>query len=514
MKKKPNIIFITSDMQRADCFGAFARRGVRAPHVEALARRGTRFDTCITPNLVCQPARASILTGMLPLTHGVHDNGIDLEPALAEKGFAGVLRQSGYQTAFVGKAHFSTYETFNPTGTPECRYSSANYDASWTGPYLGFEKVNLCVMGHLHRKRPPERPPAGQHYERWFYSRGEPDEALKLHVTGLPPDTGAANTWNSALPEAWHTSTWVADRAIDMLEARNADCPICIWISFPDPHHPYAPPEPWSRMYSHDSVSLPAHRTLDLEKRPWWHRASLEGEPQVNDPRLKEHRKSVSRVLSQTDRQLAHMTANYFGMISLIDHSVGRIMNAVRDLGIEEETLVIYTSDHGEFLGDHGLFLKGPMAYEGVLRVGLIIAGPGVPGGKIVEDPVSTLDLAATFCDYAGTYLPEGAQSRTLRPLLVGGNETRDAAYSEWKLLPVRCGVGLDLRTVRTRTHKLTLEMISEEGELYDLKNDPNEMCNLWADPGYAGVRKTLLDLIRERPGEVREKLPDPVGIY
>ena len=512
--KRPHILLITSDMQRADCFGAFAGRGVRAPHVEALARRGTRFDACITPNIVCQPSRASILTGMLPLSHGVHDNGIDLAPELAENGYAAVLGRAGYQTAFVGKAHFATFETFRPTGTPECRHSSARYGADWNGPYMGFDYVNLCVMGHLHRKRPPERPPAGQHYERWFYSRGDGGEALRLHTTALPPDTGAANTWNSALPEAWHTSTWVADRAIEVLRTRDPARPLCMWVSFPDPHHPYAPPEPWSRMYPHEAVILPEHRTLDLDRRPWWHRAALEGEPKIDDPRLKEHRKSVSRVLTQTDAQLAHMTANYFGMISLIDHNVGRIMNSVHDLGLEEDTLVVYTTDHGEFLGDHGLFLKGPMAYEGVLRIGMVISGAGVPRGKVVDEPVSTLDLPATFCDYAGAGMPPEAQSRTLRPLMADSDSGRDAAYSEWKLLPLRCGVDLDLRTVRTRTHKLTIEMSSGEGELYDLRNDPHEMRNLWKDPGYATERRRLEDLIKARPGKVREQFTEPVGIY
>jgi len=512
--KKTNILFITSDMQRADCFGSFGGRGVRSPHVEALARKGSRFDECITPNIVCQPARASILTGMLPLTHGVHDNGIDLDPKLAVNGFAGLLGRCGYQTSFIGKAHFSTFETFKATGSPECRYSSSKYGSEWTGPYMGFDYVNLSVMGHLHRKRPPERPPSGQHYERWFYSRGEGDEALKLHVKGLPPDTGAANTWNSALPEAWHTSTWVADRTIDVLQKRDQSKPFCIWASFPDPHHPYAPPEPWSRMYPHDSISLPENRRLDLDRRPWWHRASLEGEPQVADARLKEHRKNVSRVLNQSDVQLAHMTANYFGMISLIDHSVGRIMNVIRDLGLEDDTLVVYSTDHGEFLGDHGLFLKGPMAYEGVLRVGMIIAGPDVPKDKVFFDPVSTLDLAATFCDYAGITMPSKAQSKSLRPLMRGTASSREAAYSEWNLLPVRCGVALDLRTVRTRTHKLTLEMNSGEGELYDLIEDPHEMENLWNDPGHSAARRMMEEALKGRPGGMREKFDEPAGIY
>ena len=151
---KPNILFITSDQQRADCYG-FAGRRVRTPHLDALARAGTHFNACITPNLVCQPSRASILTGLLPLSHGVADNGIDLRTEIGERSFATALNTQGYQTAFLGKAHFATAHTFAPTGTPECRTSSANFGPDWTGPYMGFEYVELMVLGHWFQQHGP-----------------------------------------------------------------------------------------------------------------------------------------------------------------------------------------------------------------------------------------------------------------------------------------------------------------------------------------------------------------------
>jgi arylsulfatase A-like enzyme len=132
MPTPPNILLITSDQQRADCFG-FENPHVRTPHLDRLAAAGTRFSACITPNLVCQPSRASILTGQLPLTHGVWDNGVDLEPALGERGFAGTLAAAGYDTAFIGKAHFSTKATFAPTGTPECRSSQDRHGSGAGG---------------------------------------------------------------------------------------------------------------------------------------------------------------------------------------------------------------------------------------------------------------------------------------------------------------------------------------------------------------------------------------------
>ena len=136
----PNILFITSDQQRADCYG-FEGRRVKTPHLDAMARAGTRFAACITPNLVCQPSRSSILTGLLPRTHGVGDNGIDLPPEMGERGYATALSDRGYATALIGKAHFNTSHTFAPTGTPECRASSANFGADWDGPYMGIDHV-------------------------------------------------------------------------------------------------------------------------------------------------------------------------------------------------------------------------------------------------------------------------------------------------------------------------------------------------------------------------------------
>ena len=511
MTTKTNILLITSDQQRADCNG-FENPDIRTPHIDRLAREGTRFSACITPNLVCQPSRAAILTGQLPLTHGVWDNGVDLDPAVGERGFAGTLTRAGYDTAFLGKAHFSTKSTFAPTGTPECNKSQAKYGPAWFGPYMGFQHVELTALGHLHRTRPLERPPVG-HYERWLLSRGENEEGLKLWAESTRPGTGAAQTWYSALPAAWHASTWIGDRAIDWLKSRPKGRPFCAWVSFPDPHHAFDCPEPWSLMYDPKSMKLPEHRTRDLERRPWWHKATLEGTPQLADPEMLKFRSEGSRVPDQSDAQLAEMTANYYGMISQIDHNVGRVLTALDDLGLADDTLVVYTTDHGELLGNHGLYLKGPTPYEDLLRVTLVARGPKVAAGRVVGEPVSTLDLARTFCDFAGVAPEHDMQSRSLGPLLAGDTHTRDVAYSEWHVHPSRCGVPLKLRTVRTKTWKCTFELESGAGELYDLANDPHEMQNLFDDRGYAKLRKEAEDLVRERPGKIRENFAEPIGM-
>jgi len=510
MTRRPNILFLTSDQQRGDCYG-FEGRAVKTPHLDEMARRGTRFSACITPNLVCQPSRASILTGLLPRTHGVDDNGLDLPDDLAvAAGYPSALARAGYDTALIGKAHFKTSHTFAPTGTPECRESSAHYGPDWNGPYMGLAQVELMLEGHNHF--PPMHPPRGMHYERWYHAEGRGDELTELYLKALPPLTDAAQTWNSALPVAYHNSTWIGDRTIEYLRAHRGR-PFCLWASFPDPHHPFDAPEPWCRLHDPDEVDLPAHRTLDLERRPWWHKASLDGRPAMSNDELRGFRERFSRTPVQTDAQLRRLIANYYGMISLIDHQVGRIRLALRDLGLAQDTIIVYSTDHGDWLGDHGLLLKGPMAYEGLLRVGLLVEGPGVPAGKVVDDPVSTLDLPQTFCDWAETTLPPGAHSASLRPLIEGDGASRDFAYSEWELRKSRCGVDLALRTVRTQRHKLTLELNSGAGELYDLADDPLEMDNRFGDPGVAAVERELRAMIASRPDDHRREPLPQVGM-
>lgn len=477
---------------------------MKTPHLDLLARQGTRFSACITPNVVCQPSRASILTGMLPSTHGVSDNGIDLPKATGEGGFGGTLSRAGYATGMIGKAHFATYLTFKPTGSPECIESSAAFAPEWAGPYMGFDNAEMLLLGHNYWL--PYKPSRGLAYEHWYHGDGLGDEKNRIYA-GYAPTTPTPQTYHSQLPEAWHNSTWVGNKTIDFLR-EHKDQPFCAWASFPDPHHPFDAPEPWSLLHHPDEVDLPVERRRDFDTRPWWHRAAMETTPALSGELLK-MRSEYSRIPELSDAQLRELIANYYGMISLIDHNVGRILTELNDLGLADDTIVIYTSDHGDWLGDHGLVLKGPMMYDGLLRVGLIMRGPGISAGRVISEPVSTLDLYSTINDYAGVDAPTH-DSRTLRPLLET-DASRDYAYNEWDLRSGRVGVAMDLRTVRTRRYRLTLENNSGIGEMYDLQEDPREMQNRFDDAGYTGVRKELLDMIAQENTECRQRPVLPV---
>ncbi|MEX0278867.1 MAG: sulfatase-like hydrolase/transferase [Ruegeria sp.] len=504
--RRPNILLISADQQRADCFG-FMGRKVKTPHLDQLAADGTHFISCITPSVVCQPARASILTGQLCRTHGVHDNGIDLDPDIGEKGWAGAMAAAGYQTSFFGKAHFSTYHTYQPTGTPECLQSGAGYGADWNGPYMGFQHLELMLVGH--NWWAPVKPPFGQHYERFYHADGRGDERTRMMWQNAGDTKDAAQTWHSRLPTAFHNTSWTSDRFIEWLNhGRDEDQPFCTWVSFPDPHHPFDCPEPWSWLHKPEDVDLPPNRTRSFSGKPWWHKAAMENEPA--DPKFADVRKAYSRIAPQTDEQLREIIANTYGQISYIDHEVGRMMIALQQAGLDENTIVVYISDHGDWLGDHGLILKGPMHYEGLLRVPMIVRGPGIPAGKAVDEPVSTLDLGPTFMDYGQARPMQTQHGTSLREVLEHGG-TRAFALNEWGLLPGRVGVALELRTVRTKRHKMTLELNSGAGEMYDLTEDPFERNNLFDDPAHRDIRGKLETYIASRPDDIG---PDrvPVG--
>lgn len=507
---KPNILFITTDEQRGDCFG-FEGRRVKTPHFDGLARDGARFSASVTPNLVCMPARASMLTGLLPLTHGVRDNGIDLPESMGEAGFAAQLAPAGYHTRFIGKAHFSVqvpFEGVAPTGRPECTASSKDYGPDWTGPYMGFDAVELVCRSH--NIFGLLKPPYGLHYEAWFHADGRGDEKLATYKAPSPSQERPTLPFHSLMPSALHLSTWVADRTVEFL-GRHRDGPFCLWASFPDPHYPFDAPEPWSRLHHADEVDVPRHWTLDLDRRPSWHRTWTETacDPLVE---IQNYRFPFLTDPRRHEGLLREMIANYYGMTSLIDHNVGRMLIALDALGLRETTLVVVTSDHGDFLGDHGLVLKGPSAYEGMLRIGLIARGPGIGVGQVIDAPVSTVDLAATFLDYAGVSPASPMHSRSLRPLLEGQDESRDFAYQEWDMAYFNGDPDLRLRTVRTKRHKLSLELASGEGELYDLEEDPDEMDNLFDDPERKAVRRELEDMIRSRPDDAMDPPLEAIG--
>jgi len=202
-----------------------------------------------------------------------------------------------------------------------------------------------------------------------------------------------------------------------------------------------------------------------------------------------------------TDDTLMVLIANYYGMIFFVDHSVGRTRSSLEDAGLADHTMVIFTSDHGEWLGDHGLLLKGPMLFDGLLRVGMFMCGPGISGGVVVDSPVLLVDVAETVYDYCGIDDTLESHGVSLLNSIRDRGPVRNYVLNEWDVRETPFfGTALNLRTARTSRYRLTAELIIGGGELYDLHDDPHEEINRYDDAGYAGVRRELEDM-SAKPG-------------
>ena len=494
-----NVLLITTDQQRADSIGVYGNPVCKTPHLDRLAAQGTRYTACRTQNPYCQPSRATILTGTYPSTHGVTSNGIDLPDDATERALSTLLGAVGFRTGFIGKAHFASTYPVLPTGKLESVPGSALMADDWHGPYFGFDDVELLLFGHNMRIAPLMGqwtwcfgpPPFGLHYASWLFRDGEAAGIERLRL--MQPEAAGAEwdhtqTWKSALPEEHHPTTWIGDRAVAFLDDVAAgDRPFFAWVSFPDPHHPMDPPAPWSALYSADDVRpyLPEKRSDDHDDKPPIHAAWARG------ARGTPMEWANPGGATLTDDELATMTAGYYAMVSQLDHQIGRVVGHLDQLGITDDTLVIVTTDHGELLGDHQMVFKGPLHYDGLLRLPLIIRGPGFPAGAVVDDPVGTIDLAPTALAAAGIDRPAWMEGSVLPPL---DDSPREHVLTENDHQMV---IKLPLRTITTRRWKLTrYERTPDVGELYDLESDPGEFDNRWADPGCTSVKDDLLALL------------------
>jgi arylsulfatase A-like enzyme len=492
-----NVLLVTTDQQRADTIGAYGSTLGATPHVDRLAAEGTRFDLCRTQNPYCQPSRATILTGRYPSSHGVHSNGVDFPGDEVGSTLSAMLGAAGWTTAFRGKGHFASTYPRTPTGALESVAGSAAMREGWRGPYMGFADVELVIFGHhIHPEGAarPEHwgpPPRGLHYARFLFRDGEAAGLRRLDLmnkeAALRPSP-APETWASALAEEDHPTTWVADRTIDFLRGVDRRRPWFCWASFTDPHHPMDPPAPWCDRYRAADMTLPERRPGELDRKPPFHRFWANGLPEP----MAWANPGGARL---SEREMAEMMAGYYGMVAQLDHAIGRLARALDDTGQADDTLVVVTTDHGELLGDHQMLFKGPLHYDGLLRVPLVVRGPGVTRG-VVREPVGTIDLVPTILERAGLPIPATVEGRSLARFLAGAPDERAWVLTE---NDHEMGMRAYLRTITTKRWVLTrYESSPDVGELYDRGVDPGEFENRWDDPACAGVRRDLLALLAE----------------
>jgi len=441
---RPNVLFFHTDQQRYSALGAAGNDAIRTPHLDQLAADGVRFSRAFVQAPVCMPSRASYMTGRYPAEHAVFRNGIPLpEDARTLPEYLGPL---GYTTANVGKLHFLNH---------------SDRDHTRPHPDYGFDHLEIS-------DEPGCYPDA---YRAWVRKR-DPGALDEISV-GLPPAATSRQSPSviegiehpeprfpkepvafGAADDLTHTA-FVARRTIDYLREHADERFLCV-SGFYSPHSPWVAPERFIEQYDPDDLPVP-----ELPERLRERREDLE--PSAPD----------DATFSDAERRGAYR--GYYAMVSEVDHWVGEILDALEAQSLREETLIVFTSDHGEDLGDHLRYGKGYPAWDTISRVPLLVAGPDVEGGRVVEDLVELVDLVPTLIDAAGAPVPSDLQGESLVPALTGeGGVDREAALTDSHR-------GKVLRTDRYRY------AVGTDGaeRLYDLEEDPAEHHDVSGEEAY-----------------------------
>ena len=514
------ILFITTDQQRFDSLGCNGNRFYRTPNIDALAKAGINYTRGYNQNTVCMPARSTMLTGQYVRTHGVFANGVPLPESAPS--FAQYLKdKAGYKTALIGKAHFE------PGFDPKSHYrENARERDGDTGAWRGFD----YAIQAMHIVRFGNNPVA--HWGRWMKANHPEHFAVTAPLLNATPggDTGAPETMNNPMPRALYHTDWLADLAVKWLDGLAGEDDWMLWLSFPDPHHPWDPPASELGRCDWRDLPLPAgypgspekiREVLARKPAHWlaYYDGNVEGGPMNFAPQ------------QLSPDNIREINAKVHVMNELIDDAVGRVMATIRVRGWDGDTDVVFTTDHGELQGDFGLVYKGPYHVDALMRLPFIWrpAPNAQVTPAVVNQPVEQVDLAPTFCSIAGIAPANWMQGSAL-PTSEDGSRQR--ALCEWdSQFP---GYGFHFRSIYRDNYVLTryepstpgepngleenwpqlaaagttIKYDGSEGELYDLRNDPLQWQNLWDDPKFRSLKSDLIaDLYDNLPKERSPKL-------
>lgn len=497
---KPNFICFVTDQMRQDHMGCAGNKIIKTPNIDRIAKRGANFTNAFVANPLCMPARATFFTGLKPSGHGVRTNGIPLDKRIPTMTQA--LCDAGYRTHSVGKIHLNNFglpkgmnpEILNPLDHPESSYMWVSGKiVKLPLPYYGLQTADF-TGGHVSG--------ITGDYLNWLKKEHPGKEKLLQRDAGELLKSGAESSWKMALPEELHYTKWIADRTIEFLKKEGQNKPFFLWCSFPDPHHPYSCPHPWCDMYEGEDVQFPVRREGELETLPPHYKMIYENKfwlsGRVNPTKMK-------------DEQIRDIIAMTYGMISFTDHHIGRILDVLEELGIKENTIVMFISDHGDMMGDHWIINKGPFHFNGLLKTPFIWSWQGHFQEGVKSDAlVSHLDFAPTILDLAEVPIPEGdvppqPECEKQLPPWPGFSLTKLLEGEEEKVQESvlvendEDYLGLRLRTIVTEKYNLTVYPGEDYGELFDLKEDPDELNNLWSSKKHRKLREELEVLLMEK---------------
>ncbi|MBO0438424.1 sulfatase family protein [Vagococcus fluvialis] len=480
---KPNVLLISSDQQHFNTLGRFNDQ-ISTPNLDKLSNEGMTFDRAYCPNPTCTPSRASMITGKFPSQHGAWTLGTKLPEK--EETVGGILNDNGYITSLIGKAHFQ------PLNSTEEYQSLESYPIihdtefweNYNQDFYGFNHIEL-TRNHTNESH------VGQHYQLWLQEKvGDDWKQYFLPPTGTM-DPKTKYKWD--IPEGLHYNTWIAERTAQQLEEyTERKKPFFLWASFFDPHPEYLVPEPWDTMYEDKNLTVPKIVEGEHENNPPFFL-----EAQKEDADFSAYRETgyaihgMSRTHILPYDEIKRNQEVYYGMISMMDKYIGQILTKIEDLDIEEETIVIFTSDHGHLFGQHGLNRKGPFLYEDLVKVPLIIKyPPKVKGQEINGNIASLVDLAPTILSLCGIQVPREMTGVDLTPTL----EDRTVSVRNHTIIENHHEPTLiNQRTYVDNRYKITVYYNQEYGELYDLEQDPNEVNNLWNDKEFQELKLQLL---------------------
>lgn len=452
MPKQPNIVFIITDQQRFDTIAALGADHMITPNLDKLAKRGTAFTNMYITSPSCAPSRASLFTGTYPHTNGVFRNDEPWQYCWVKD-----LADVGYRTVNVGKMHTMPIE--GAFGFHE-RHVTENKDRDH--PNLPFYLDN---------------------WDKAFFVKGveKPSRVTQRRKQDYGEQLGA---WVWEEEEILHPDIFTCQMAKWWLNRYTGDGPFFLQVGIPGPHPPYDPTQEYLDMY--DGVALPDVIPADPEVQP----EALRG---LRKFMLGEDADGVVHLPDPTQEQSSRQRAHYYANVTMIDKQVGQILDALETRGALEDTIVVFTSDHGDALGDHGHSQKWNM-YQSTVQVPAIVAGPGIAANKTVTDNVALFDLGPTILEWAGAQVPDWMAAQSLTPYFGDATVPKRtqvfAEHSNDALL-----TGTRLMTMLLDEHiKLVHFIDSDEGQLFDLSCDPKEQNNLWNDPHYADVRTCMIN--------------------
>jgi len=480
-----NILFIITDQQRAADAGFMGNQVLQTPNLDALAEKSMVFDNAWVANPVCMPNRASILTGRMPSAHGVVFNDRSLDPRVNT--FVRRFRKSGYRTALIGKSHLQHGVSKNSMIPFRGEPSEGNpYGSSWNEiedferylhgvpedpeDFYGFDQIELSL---------DHGASISGHHLLWALNKGGHRDHLIVDQDRLRGGTDRSEHWQQIYrppyDESLHSTSFVTERTIEFIEAaHHQDRPWLAVCSFPDPHHPMTPPGKWFDAYKPSDMRLPENRFDPLTDAP----AHLRQFQRIHPS---EQRNWVSPCGFGSDALLEQAIAATYGMIGMIDEGIGQILTKLDAHGVSNDTIVVFTSDHGDMMGEHGLFLKGFMHYRGTLQVPLMIHNPDFAPGR-TDALASSIDIGPTLMSLCDVPAYDGIQGYDLSEVLKNpGNQAREYVLVEDDVPMITAKLTPIPARTRTLLHgncRFTRNSKGEE-QLFDLGSDPDEMQDI-----------------------------------